>query len=116
MPASRCVTRWPAAGTHFRLEIPLTQPDDKAPPPASSGPVAWFERLLLLGADLEKINKAIVVPTFILLAPSMFVPALAKQAIDPGLSFQAAVAATFPLTMAIAVIWISTYFWDRSRR
>ena len=71
---------------------------------------------MLLGADIEKVKKAIIVPTVVLIAVSLFVPALARQLIDHDLSFREAVAATFPLTMAITVIWISTWFWDRSPR
>ncbi|MBI5320510.1 hypothetical protein [Bradyrhizobium sp.] len=84
-----------------------------ARPPKGTGPVAWFERISLLGDDFRKIGKASIVPAVLLAA---LFPALVDQLTHPGQFVYLAAVRTFPLTATIAVIWISAHVWNTSTR
>lgn len=78
-----------------------------------TGPVEWFERISRLADDFTKIGKAAIVPAVLLV---LLFPALVDQVSHPGqLVYQAGVR-TFPLTVTIAVIWITTNIWNTSKR
>jgi len=79
-------------------------PPDNEPGPAKSGPLLWFETVSRVGDDFRKIGAAAIVPAVIV---ALILPATVDLLAHPEqLVYQAAIR-TFPLTLTVAVIWIS---------
>ena len=81
--------------------------------PTKNGPVEWFERISRLGDDFRKIGAASIVPAVLL---AIVFPTLVDKVSHPGQFVYQAGVRTFPLTVTIAVIWISTNIWNTSKR
>lgn len=89
----------------------MDAPDGKLP--TKAGPVEWFERISRLGDDFRTIGKASIVPAILV---ALLFPAIVDQVSHPEqLIYQAGVR-TFPLTVTVAVIWITTNIWNTSER
>jgi hypothetical protein len=81
--------------------------------PTRTGPVEWFERISRLGDDFTKIGKASIVPAVLL---ALLFPALVDHLSHPEQMVYQAGVRTFPLTVTVAVVWISTNIWNTSKR
>jgi len=80
--------------------------------PTRTGPVEWFERISRLGDDFTKIGKASIVPAVLL---ALLFPALVDHLSHPEQMVYQAGVRTFPLTVTVAVVWISTNIWNTSK-
>jgi hypothetical protein len=88
--------------------------DDKKQELPQSGPVEWFERIALLGKDFRKIVGAAFVPGVLVVLVFLFLPAAADHLANPEQAFYQACIRTFPLTLTIAIIWVTLRFWLQS--